>query len=275
MLVTRVAYSFIIAVGNCETKKDFISCEMRHTGAWISFYNVLLVVINIYSCTKPSIVGVLEEAAKELSHVSCKSTKVEHIMKLREKKSTDQLIVCLTKALQTSNDAFLWSLTGESFQLQGKTKTANVFFKEGIKRGGKLSKFIKKWHFIGPFVIGKAEVDGDPLAEWGGVQNVSTLRWDKKVFQYSELVASGVVRWTEIIQHSSTEPVNITPYVDWNELVMSLQSMGITEWQGWIMGDFYVNEEEAMIGVQCLGVHTVYVDDVILTGDVYRRDQFW
>lgn len=252
---------------------------MWQTWACVLFLNVLLVVINIYSCTKSksssSVAGVLEEAKKDLSHVSCKSTKVEHIMKLRDKKSTDQLIVCLAKALQTSNDAFLWSLFGESFQLQGKTKAANVCFKEGIKRGGKLSKFITKWHFIGPFVIGKAEVDGDPLEDWGGVQNVSALRWDKKAFQYSELVPSGVVRWTEINQHNSAEPINIAPYVDWNELVMSLQSMGITEWQGWIMGDFYVNIEEAMIGVQCLGVHTIYVDGVIVTGDVYRRDQFW
>jgi len=197
-------------------------------------------------------------------------------MKLRAKKSTDQLISCLIKSLQTSSDAFLWSVLGESFQtLPEKTKAANICFKEGTKHGGKLSKFIQKWHFIGPFVIGKAEVDGDPLEEWGGVKNISRHRWDKKFVLYSELVAQGEIKWLEINQHTAAEPVAIAPSVNWNELVMSLQSMGITEWQGWVLGDFFVNEIDATVLVQCLGVHTVYIDDAILTGDVYRRDQFW
>lgn len=218
----------------------------------------------------------LDKESQHWSKVSCKSTKRDHIMKLRAKKSTDQLISCLIKALQTSSDAFLWSVLGESFQtLPEKTKAANICFKEGTKHGGKLSKFIQKWHFIGPFVIGKAEVDGDPLEEWCGVKNISKHRWDKKFVLYSELVAQGEIKWLEINQHTAAEPVAIAPSVNWNELVMSLQSMGITEWQGWVLGDFFVNEIDATVLVQCLGVHTVYIDDAILTGDVYRRDQFW
>lgn len=243
------------------------------------FVDVLLISINVSSSTKSksssSIADVLERAKKEWSHVSCKSSKMEHIMKLRAKNSKEQMMACLTKALDTSNDAFLWSILGESFQLQGKTKAASICFKEAIKRGGKLSKFVKKWHFLGPFVIGKAEVDGDPLEEWGGVKNVSRQRWDKKVLYYSELMPSGVVTWMEINQRGANEQLTIAPPVNWNELVMSLQSMGITEWQGWVMGDFYVNEDDAMVAVQCLGMHTVYVDDIIITGDVYRREQFW
>lgn len=197
-------------------------------------------------------------------------------MKLRAKKSTDQLMSCLIKALQASNDAFLWSILGESFQkLKNKAKAANTCFKEASKHGGKLSKFIQKWHFIGPFVIGKAEVDGDPLEVWGGVKNVSRYRWDKKFVLYSELVAQGEIKWMEINQRTDAEPVAIAPPVNWNELVMSLQSMGITEWQGWVLGDFFVNEDDATVLVQCLGVHTVYIDDSVMTGDVYRRDQFW
>ena len=218
----------------------------------------------------------LDKESQHWSKVSCKSTKRDHIMKLRAKKSTDQLISCLIKALQASNDAFLWSVLGESFQnLQDKTKAANICFKEATKHGGKLSKFIHKWHFIGPFVIGKAEVDGDPLEEWGGVKNISKYRWDKKFVLYSELVAQGDIKWTEINQHTAAEPVAVAPSVNWNELVMSLQSMGITEWQGWVLGDFFVNQLDATVLVQCLGVHTVYIDDAVLTGDVYRRDQFW
>lgn len=243
----------------------------------------IMFLINVVSSSKSkktssgsSTSTFLDKESQRWSKVSCKSKKRDHIMKLRAKRSTDQLISCLIKALQASNDAFLWSVLGESFQtLQDNTKAANICFKESTKQGGKLSKFIQQWHFIGPFVIGKAELDGDPLEEWGGVKNISKHRWDKKFVLYSELVALGEIKWLEIYQHTAAEQVDIAPSVNWNDLVMSLQSMGITEWQGWILGDFFVNEVDATVLVQCLGVHTVYIDDVILTGDVYRRDQFW
>lgn len=51
-------------------------------------------------------------------------------------------------------------------------KVVSICFKEVIKCGGKLLKFVKKWYFFGLFVIGKVEVDGDFLEEWGGVKNV-------------------------------------------------------------------------------------------------------
>ena len=204
------------------------------------------------SKSSSSTANFLQKESQQWSHVSCKSTKKEYIMKLLAKNSMDQLTVCLLKALQASSDAFLWSMLGESFNALGKTKAANTCFKEATKHGGKLSKFIQTWHFIGPFIIGKPEVDGDPLEEWGGVKNVSMFRWEKKFVLYSD--------WNGI---------------NWNELVTSLQLVGVTEWQGWAMGDFFVNEEDVTVVIQCLGVHTVYVDQAMITGDVYRRDQFW
>ena len=227
------------------------------------------------SKSSSSTANFLEKESQQWSHVSCKSTKKEYIMKLRAKNSMDQLTVCLLKALQASSDTFLWSMLGESFNVLGKTKAANTCFKEATKHAGKLSKFIQTWHFIGPFIIGKPEVDGDPLEEWGGVKNVSMFRWEKKFVLYSELVSQGEITWMEINQHRASEPVAIVPNVNWNELVMSLQSLGVTEWQGWVMGDFFVNEDDATVVIQCLGVHTVYVDQAMITGDVYRRDQFW
>lgn len=47
----------------------------------------------------------------------------------------------------------------------------------------------------GPFMIGKSEVDGDPIESWGGIANVSRHRHEKKAAFYSELVAGGVVKW--------------------------------------------------------------------------------
>lgn len=58
-------------------------------------------------------------------------------------------------------------------------------------------------------------------------------------------------------------------------MVSSLGSTGITEWQGWVIAEFAVNDNNIHVVIQCLGVHTIYVNDVPVVGDVYRRDQFW
>lgn len=58
-------------------------------------------------------------------------------------------------------------------------------------------------------------------------------------------------------------------------MVSSLGSTGITEWQGWVVSEFAVNDNNINVIIQCLGVHTVYIDDTPITGDVYRRDSFW
>ena len=232
------------------------------------------------TCTKAkksrsSAVSSLLKKIKEGALVPCKSTKTNHILNLRAKKSTKELISCLVEVLQTSSNAFLWSALGETFHALEDNGKRNTCFKEALRHGGKFSKFIEKWHFIGPFVIGKAEIDGDPLEEWGGVKNVSRYRWRKQFVLYSELVAQGEIRWMEINQYNVGEPVSISLPVNWNELVMSLQSMGITEWQGWVLGDFFISEDGVTVLVQCLGVHTIYIDDNVVTGDVYRREKFW
>ena len=51
--------------------------------------------------------------------------------------------------------------------------------------------------------------------------------------------------------------------------------MGITEWQGWIVGEFAVNDQNQNVVVQCLGYHTIYIDGIPVTGDVYHRKQFF
>ena len=70
------------------------------------------------------------------------------------------------------------------------------------------------------------------------------------------------------------EYVHIQPKIAWNDLINSLGSTGIMEWQGWAVSEFAVNENNLNVLVQCLGVHTVFIDSIPLTGDVYRRDQF-
>lgn len=140
---------------------------------------------------------------------------------------------------------------------------------------GKHTTYIKEWSFLGPFVIGKTEVDGDPVESFGGIHKVSKSRYKKVVSFFSELLPGGEINWSQIKQPSQDVAVQIQPSVNWNELVNALGSMGITEWQGWLVGELAVNEKDLILLVQCHGVHTVYINDIPVTGDVYHRGKYW
>lgn len=173
------------------------------------------------------------------------------------------------------NSGSLWSTLGMLFQDLGQTTKATVCFKQAAKLTGKLSAFVKEWSFIGPFVIGKTEVDGDPVEALGGIRNVSKTRFKKNARLFSELLPEGEIQWSYVRQASADKMVQIRPSVNWNDLVNSLGSMGITEWQGWVVGEFAVNENNINILVQCVGVHTIFIDNIPLTGDVYHREKYW
>ena len=187
---------------------------------------------------------------------------------------------CHITFLQSNKeDGWAWTSLGQIYLAEettaSKTK-AKTCFKQAHKLTGKTSAYVKDWHVLGPFVIGKAEVDGDPITQYGGIQHVSKSMYTKKqtVF-HSELASDGLITWSVHQQQSQSDVVQIQTQIDWNDLVRSLSSTGIMEWQGWAVGEFAVNEDKSDIIIQCLGVHTVWIDDVIITGDVYRRTQFW
>lgn len=191
----------------------------------------------------------------------------------------ETIILCYLQALKDSNLAishgYFWSVLGSLYKLQGAMTQASTCFKQAQKAAGKVQRFIKEWQFIGPFVIGKMELDGDPLEAYGGIQNVSKYRYGKSESFHSELVSGGEVKWTAIKQNSAQNMVQVKPAVNWNDLVSSLGSLGITEWQGWVVGELAINEKNQNVIVQCLGVHTIYIDDLPLTGDVYHRESYW
>ena len=190
----------------------------------------------------------------------------------------DGVILCHLEALEQKEFQVvgeLWSKVAALYEKQEKQNIAAKFFKQAKSITGKLSEYVKEWSFLGPFVIGKSEVDGDPVAACGGIKEASRHRFKKNVKFYSELVPGGEISWSTVKQSGPSSGLKIQPKVNWNELVNSLGSMGITEWQGWLIGEFAVNENDMDVVIQCLGVHTVYINDVPITGDVYRRDQYW
>ena len=185
--------------------------------------------------------------------------------------------MCLIKYLQGNpKDGFLWTSLGAAFDRKGKkfASQATTCYKQAAKISGKFPAFIKTWHYIGPFVIGKTEFDGDPVEAFGGITNISRFRFMDFMSYPSELVPHGKVKWTKVKQATEGQAVRVAPNVNWNDLVSSLGSMGITEWQGWAVGEVAINQDDLTVMVQCLGVATVHIDGVPITGDVYHRDMF-
>ncbi|XP_019641200.1 PREDICTED: uncharacterized secreted protein ARB_06907-like [Branchiostoma belcheri] len=218
----------------------------------------------------------LEKESKRLEKTGCKSTKQDHVTNLRVNRKWEAATACLLQTLQASaDDGWAWSQLGDLYDRQGEKKKGSTCFQQAAKLTGKLTDFVRKWHFLGPFVIGKIEMDGDPIASWGGIANVSSTRFNKKAVFYSELVQGGEVKWSIVNQKSAGERLQVSPQLSWNDLVMSLGSMAITEWQGWLVGEFAVNDNDVKVLVQTLGVPTFYIDNIPIAGEVYHRDQYW
>ncbi|RUS76488.1 hypothetical protein EGW08_015742 [Elysia chlorotica] len=210
------------------------------------------------------------------SLISISRTSVQSIwMKNQEE---DNTVLCILKMLSTSpDDAFMWALIGHSYGRRAAKKKADFCFKQSAKLMGKHSEFVKEWHYVAPFVIGKTEFDGDPLSFYDGISNISKFRFDTKPSPryFTELTPNGVVGWAKQKQTQAGDTVQIRPNVNWNDLVSSLGSLGITEWQGWAVGDLVVNEENIPLAVQCLGVARCYINNTIIAGDLYHRDYLW
>ncbi len=195
---------------------------------------------------------------------------------------TERAIACHVEALENNKeDGWLWSALGDLYQKSAgvpkSSALATACFKQAVKLSGKFSHYVTLWHFLGPFVIGKIELDGDPVETYGGIVNASRLRYNRKFKAFSEYAADGSITWTSYKVSSAQDPVRLVPQINWNDLINSLGSIAITEWQGWTVGEIAVNDNNQNILIQCLGVHTIYIDNSLtpVTGDVYRRNQFW
>ncbi|GFR83310.1 afadin-and alpha-actinin-binding protein [Elysia marginata] len=190
----------------------------------------------------------------------------------------DEVVLCCLKFLNSSpEDAFVWALIGTSYDKRSAKKKADFCFQQSTKLSGKHSKFVKDWYYIAPFVIGKTEFDGDPLFSQGGIFNISKFRVSTKpaLKLFSELTPKGLLGWAKVRQSQSESLVQVRPAVDWNDLVSSLGSLGITEWQGWALGDLVINEGNLPLAFQCLGVSRCYINNTMTVGDLYHRDYFW
>ena len=79
---------------------------------------------------------------------------------------------------------------------------------------------VSEWSWLGPFVTGKNELDGDPVEAHGGIRklHLDRLAGQPLPTMYSEYMAGGTVQWAAV-QRTSPVAFQIAPNVDWGTLV--------------------------------------------------------
>ena len=144
------------------------------------------------------------------------------------------------------------------------------------------------YYVLGPFPIGKNEVDGDPVAaksgsafaHWLEHHNTSNRgqRWQRSLVA-SELAVGGRVSWEKIrTTPDGRLPVRWTQaQVPWGNLVEALGQRAVLEVQAWALGALAV-VREGMYRLDCKGIAKVSVFNAaspnaaarILNADIYR-----
>ncbi|XP_059150060.1 uncharacterized protein LOC131936940 [Physella acuta] len=233
------------------------------------------------SYSKKSEIPVSEFLVKELEAAvpACSLTKLTKAQvqgKWLIDQASPETKTCILKYLeQNPAEGWAWSLLGSWHDNRQEKTKGDFSFRQATKLTGRHSQFVADWSFIGPFPIGKSEFDGDPLAAYGGIRNVSKYRYQTKPAGsfYSEIVKGGGVSWSGLKQKAANDVVVVSPKVDWNELISALGSLGITEWQGWAVGQMLVNED-MLLSYQCLGVARCFLGPTLIAGDLYFRKDF-
>lgn len=114
---------------------------------------------------------------------------------------------------------------------------------------------VKKWRALGPFVIGKNELDGEP--------------W--RLSNASELVSGGAANWQKITAGNDGMIHLEWPKVEWQSLVNAVGGHELLEWQALAQASFKL-KEETEASVTCMGVPAFRLDDQLVpfVGDLYR-----
>ena len=132
-----------------------------------------------------------------------------------------------------------------------------------------------KWYVLGPFPSGMNEIDGMPPFT---AHQASELRLplypskeDLEQKHYTEFKTNGFTKWDKVteVNHGGKFVVDFTS-VQWRELVQSLSSTELLQWQAWIVGKFLISKNDTEIGITCFGINTYWVDN----GGPISADQY-
>ena len=226
--------------------------------------------------SKKSVYKNIEDDIEKLKakKVKCSDEDLKNILRLKCETKFDKATLCIGGILLTkagSGQGHLWTHLGEIYHKQGKITKGDKCFNEAAKLNGKFTGQISFWDFIGPFQIGKTEIDGDPLEAFGGINKLLCERYNQQFQVYSEQTPLGVVKWSTT---ATNENGHVVVPINLHRLADKLSSVAVTEWQGWLVGDFTLNDEMTML-IQCIHVSTIHIDGTILAGDVYHHTNYW
>jgi hypothetical protein len=130
---------------------------------------------------------------------------------------------------------------------------------------------VKVWDLLGPFPVGKTEIDADPIAACcGGIENLT--RGDPAAQFFSELGDRGLVRWSRVqTGHGGFTQVHF-PGVNWNQLVQWTDNQMVLETQSHLVGDIRV-PAAGMYLVHAARVHSYVLGGRLYHGDIYSTGQ--
>ena len=123
-----------------------------------------------------------------------------------------------------------------------------------------------KWSVLGPFACSMNEMDGSPKL-FSEKNNLMSAKIPSKLTKdmlnknyYTEFKHDGITKWKGLAEASDAFTVSF-PDVQWQSLVQSLSSTEALQWQAWIVGEFFISEDQTLIEITCVGINTYWVDD--------------
>jgi hypothetical protein len=131
----------------------------------------------------------------------------------------------------------------------------------------------KTWHFLGPFLAGKPELEGDPTKFYGGIAALYANKANSTLLIPSEIVHGGHVDWQtftasgEQLGGIQSPSVRIQPRLDWQTLV-NAAGMEVLEFQGWAVTSIRVSKP-TYLRVRCAGVVLFCIHSKMSNGDLW------
>eukprot|EP00808_Paulinella_micropora_P015883 g2716.t1 len=133
-----------------------------------------------------------------------------------------------------------------------------------------VSATLPYFDFLGPFLIGKTEVDGDPVSS--AVHNctlsgILSRRAGCPKHFFSEIVPGGMVGWTRVTTSNNVLHLGFPQHA---QEVRGLNKATALEMSGYAVSDFNITRA-GMYLFSLTAVHTFWLDGVMYMGDIYSH----
>ena len=192
--------------------------------------------------------------------------------------------VCALSALQTRKDnGLLRAMLYYISQSRNAISTSIPKYSAPTMEASSLLQ----WELLGPFPVGKLEVDGDPAFDFVSHEDETNdnrpldpgqyiLSLNSSIIAYTEFTSGATTTWSTINARINNGQVDVKFPVQWNDLGQGLSNSAVFEFQAWARITTYA-VANGQYQIQCIGTHTIYVRNEnvtrIIIGDVYQSGQ--